>query len=150
MNFLKNERLNVDYAFRFPGPAGIPGSQGSPGPPGSRKGSPSLDQDDLPFDSYTMFNGSSKEASVSGKFCRCKRGPIVRAYIITIVSAFKWFVTKGPPGPAGATGERGLRGEQGLRGEKGEPGNYDHLLLLLADLKFDIKALQDKVFTDSR
>ena len=44
------------------------------------------------------------------------------------------------------TGERGLRGETGLKGEKGEPGNFQHLLLLLADLRFDIKTLQEKVF----
>lgn len=54
--------------------------------------------------------------------------------------------TQGPAGPIGQIGERGFRGEPGSRGEKGEPGNFEHLLLLLADLRFDIKALQDKVF----
>jgi hypothetical protein len=39
-----------------------------------------------------------------------------------------------------------FRAEPGLRGEKGEPGNFEHFLFLLADLRFDILALQDKVF----
>lgn len=55
---------------------------------------------------------------------------------------------KGPAGPVGQIGERGLRGEPGIRGEKGEAGNFEHLLILLADIRFDIKALQEKVFVD--
>ena len=56
--------------------------------------------------------------------------------------------TQGPAGPIGQIGERGLRGEPGSRGDKGEPGNFEHRLLLLADLRFDIKVLQEKVFVD--
>jgi len=59
-------------------------------------------------------------------------------------------IFKGPTGPAGPTGERGLRGETGQQGEKGEPGTFEHLLLMLADLKYDIKALQDKVYGDNK
>ena len=53
-------------------------------------------------------------------FCRCRRGPV------------------GPPGAAGATGERGLRGPQGSRGLKGEPGSFDFLMLMVADIRHDI------------
>ena len=44
----------------------------------------------------------------------------------------------GPPGAAGATGERGLRGPQGSRGLKGEPGSFDFLMLMVADIRHDI------------
>lgn len=57
---------------------------------------------------------------------------------------------KGPPGLPGIAGERGLRGETGLRGEKGEPGSFDYLMLLFADLKYDIEAIQKRVFVDDK
>jgi len=114
----------------FPGP---PGANGKPGPTGETQGItynpllPELDPEDLPLDSYTLL-----KVEGSSKFCRCKRGPI------------------GPPGSPGATGERGLRGETGLNGEKGEPGSFDHLVLLVADLKYDIQALKDRVFNEKQ
>ena len=66
-----------------------------------------------------------------------------------IHSEWCWWI-KGPPGSPGATGERGLRGETGLNGAKGEPGSFDHLVLLVADLKYDIQALKDKVFNEKQ
>ena len=57
---------------------------------------------------------------------------------------------KGPPGPPGGPGERGLRGETGLNGQKGEPGTFDHLILLVADLKYDIQMLKDRIFVDQQ
>lgn len=114
----------------FPGPAG---SNGEPGAPGEAQSVsfnpllPELDPEDLPLDSYTLLKSEG-----SSNFCRCKRGPI------------------GPPGSPGATGERGLRGETGFNGEKGEPGSFDHLVLLVADLKYDIQALKDKVFNEKQ
>ena len=71
-----------------PGPAGsrgFPGAVGSTGEPG-RAGEPGqpapssstiLELDDMPFDSYTIVNGSQSTGKSKGKFCRCKRGPIV-------------------------------------------------------------------------
>ena len=44
----------------------------------------------------------------------------------------------GPPGSVGAAGERGLRGLPGSRGPKGEPGSFDFLMLMVADIRHDI------------
>ena len=44
----------------------------------------------------------------------------------------------GPPGAVGATGERGFRGPLGSRGPKGEPGSFDFLMLMVADIRHDI------------
>ena len=54
------------------------------------------------------------------QFCTCRRGPV------------------GPPGSVGAAGERGLRGLPGSRGPKGEPGSFDFLMLMVADIRHDI------------
>lgn len=64
------------------------------------------------------------------RYCRCERGPV------------------GPPGPAGAIGPKGETGNRGQRGMKGEQGNFDYLLLLLADMRHDIVHLQRKIYKD--
>ena len=121
-----------------------------------------MEIEDLPLDSYTLIGWPKDQlqGSANSKFCRCKRGPIVRIQklktqitfvLLSSDDAFRYdHPIKGPPGPSGQTGERGLRGETGQQGEKGDSGNFQHLLLMLADIKYDIKALQEKVFVDSK
>ncbi|KAK4289475.1 hypothetical protein Pmani_037557 [Petrolisthes manimaculis] len=125
------------------GPRGFPGPAGSPGPPGPKgpkwteppppapttpRPRPPADQpfspDDFPLDSWTVVQSSGRR-----KFCRCRRGPM------------------GSPGATGKSGPRGLPGETGRQGERGDPGSFDFLNLIVADLRHDIKKLQEKVFT---
>ncbi|PSN49428.1 hypothetical protein C0J52_06593 [Blattella germanica] len=81
---------------------------------------------------YTLLDSYvTTETNEGTGFCRCKRGPV------------------GPPGPPGKEGLKGSQGEQGLRGAKGKPGSFDFLLMLMADLRHDIKFLQEKVFKGS-
>ncbi|XP_047485967.1 uncharacterized protein LOC125037043 [Penaeus chinensis] len=134
----------------FPGPAGQPGAPGPKGDTGpkwsgppptpaaaSPKGGPTaatpeeaadepFSENDLPLDSWTVV----KHRGGKKQFCRCRRGAV------------------GPPGAQGKTGPRGLRGLRGPAGKKGEPGSFDFLLLMIADVKHDIQKLQQKVFTE--
>ncbi|PNF33834.1 hypothetical protein B7P43_G08597 [Cryptotermes secundus] len=105
-----------------PGPSGPPGPRGFPGPEGS---SPGADFTYSLLDSYV-----TPQINEGPGFCRCKRGPV------------------GPPGPPGREGLKGSQGEQGPRGVKGKPGSFDFLLLLMADIRHNIRQLQDKVFGD--
>ncbi|XP_063595526.1 uncharacterized protein LOC134772455 [Penaeus indicus] len=134
----------------FPGPAGQPGAPGPKGdtgpkwsgpPPAPTPASPKggstaatpeeaadepFSENDLPLDSWTVV----KHRGGKKQFCRCRRGAV------------------GPPGAQGKTGPRGLRGLRGPAGKKGEPGSFDFLLLMIADVKHDIQKLQQKVFTE--
>ncbi|RXG69258.1 Collagen and calcium-binding EGF domain-containing protein 1 [Armadillidium vulgare] len=133
----------------FPGPAGPQGPQGAEGPQGPPGYSinnkidredfnynkkslnngllpvDSFTEDDYPLDSWTIAKIEDKK-----EFCRCRRGPV------------------GSPGAPGKEGPQGLRGDQGPKGEKGDQGSFDFLLLMLADIKYDIEKLQEKVFID--
>lgn len=130
----------------FPGPAGSPGPRGEQGPKGAEgTGPPStkttttaalpsadepFSEEDFPLDSWTTIkegNGSGK-----GKFCRCRRGAL------------------GPPGSQGKSGPRGFKGSQGPPGPKGDPGSFDFLVLMMADIKHDIQKLQEKVYANSK
>ncbi|XP_034944097.1 collagen and calcium-binding EGF domain-containing protein 1-like [Chelonus insularis] len=75
--------------------------------------------------SYSVFDSF---VQIGSDYCKCQRGPI------------------GPPGPPGMTGPKGATGERGSRGPKGADGNIDFLLLILADIRYDITILQEKVF----
>nr|CAD7433006.1 unnamed protein product [Timema monikensis] len=96
-------------------------SIGPEGTPGETKGSSDLTSNLL--DSYV-----TAEDIPGQKFCSCKRGPL------------------GPTGPPGREGPKGDQGERGGRGPKGNPGSFDFLLLLLSDIRHDIKHLQRKIF----
>ncbi|KAB7495002.1 Collagen and calcium-binding EGF domain-containing protein 1 [Armadillidium nasatum] len=133
----------------FPGPAGPQGPQGAEGPQGPPGYSinnkidredfnynkkslnngllpvDSFTEEDYPLDSWTIAKIEDKK-----EFCRCRRGPV------------------GSPGAPGKEGPQGLRGDQGPKGEKGDQGSFDFLLLMLADIKYDIEKLQEKVFID--
>ncbi|XP_069689551.1 collagen and calcium-binding EGF domain-containing protein 1-like isoform X2 [Periplaneta americana] len=135
LNSLQEKVLALTTAVRLstltPGPPGPTGPQGSPGPPGPRgfpgpEGRSATGETDFTYsllDSYI-----TPQINEGPGFCRCKRGPV------------------GPPGPPGREGQKGSQGEQGPRGPKGKPGSFDFLLLLMADLRHDVRHLQDKVF----
>ncbi|KAJ8898062.1 hypothetical protein PR048_003422 [Dryococelus australis] len=107
-----------------PGPPGPPGPRGFPGPEGTPgESSGSGDYTYSMLDSFVVDEGNKVQP-----FCRCKRGPL------------------GPTGPSGKEGLKGDSGEKGARGPKGNPGSFDFLLLLLADIRHDIQHLQEKVF----
>lgn len=43
-------------------------------------------------------------------------------------------------------GARGPPGAQGLTGPKGDPGSFDFLMLMMADIRHDLEAMKAKVF----
>ena len=45
-------------------------------------------------------------------------------------------------------GPQGPRGEAGSRGPKGDPGSFDFLMLMMSDIRSDIREIQRKVFPD--
>ncbi|XP_026326069.1 collagen and calcium-binding EGF domain-containing protein 1-like [Hyposmocoma kahamanoa] len=67
-------------------------------------------------------------APLEGGFCRCERGP------------------RGPAGPPGMEGPKGDMGPRGPRGNKGPNESMDLMLLLLADVRHDIRNLEDRVY----
>ncbi|KAL4717109.1 hypothetical protein ACJJTC_016996 [Scirpophaga incertulas] len=69
-------------------------------------------------------------APLEGGFCRCERGP------------------RGPAGPPGMEGPKGDAGPRGPRGARGPKGSLDLMLLLLADIRHDIRNLEAKVYKD--
>ncbi|GBP21762.1 hypothetical protein EVAR_10940_1 [Eumeta japonica] len=69
-------------------------------------------------------------APLEGGYCRCERGP------------------RGPTGPPGADGPKGEPGVRGPRGARGSKGSIDLMLLLLADLRHDIRNLEARVYKD--
>ncbi|KAL0821308.1 hypothetical protein ABMA28_005902 [Loxostege sticticalis] len=69
-------------------------------------------------------------APLEGGYCRCERGP------------------RGPPGAPGIEGPKGDAGPRGPRGARGPRGSLDLMLLLLADIRHDIRNLEAKVYTE--
>ncbi|XP_059062223.1 collagen and calcium-binding EGF domain-containing protein 1-like isoform X2 [Achroia grisella] len=67
-------------------------------------------------------------APLEGGYCRCERGP------------------RGPTGPPGRDGPKGATGSRGPRGPRGPEGSLDLMLLLLADMRHDIKNLEERVY----
>ncbi|XP_038222042.1 collagen and calcium-binding EGF domain-containing protein 1-like [Zerene cesonia] len=67
-------------------------------------------------------------APLEGGYCRCERGP------------------RGPPGPPGMEGPKGETGPRGPRGSRGPNGSMDLMLLLLADVRHDIRNLEARVY----
>ncbi|CAG4935865.1 unnamed protein product [Colias eurytheme] len=67
-------------------------------------------------------------APLEGGYCRCERGP------------------RGPPGPPGMEGPKGDTGPRGPRGSRGPNGSMDLMLLLLADVRHDIRNLEARVY----
>lgn len=55
---------------------------------------------------------------------------------------------QGEIGAPGIRGPKGDRGNRGPRGLKGEAGSIDVILLLLADIRFDVVHLQNKVYAN--
>ncbi|KRT83811.1 collagen, partial [Oryctes borbonicus] len=117
------------------GPPGPPGSPGPPGPQGPRgfAGTPDTatvvhgNQDYT----YSLLDSSFVPLQGGGEaYCRCKRGP------------------QGEIGAPGVRGPKGERGSRGPRGLKGETGSIDVILLLLADIRFDVVHLQNKVYAN--
>ena len=51
---------------------------------------------------------------------------------------FTWF----------AAGRQGPKGETGAKGPKGDSGSFDFLMLMMADVRNDIRALQRRVFPE--
>ncbi|GAB6023208.1 hypothetical protein CHUAL_008027 [Chamberlinius hualienensis] len=141
------------------GPRGFPGPEGPPGSPGitnlpsktfkmhpnNNKSTTLTDEEinvELPdeeyhheYDDVLEFNREPSldtvvPVNINGeeKFCQCKRGPI------------------GPPGAPGRDGPQGDKGDRGWQGPKGDVGNLDFMLLMIKDLRLDIKHLQQAVF----
>ncbi|XP_013147458.1 PREDICTED: collagen and calcium-binding EGF domain-containing protein 1-like [Papilio polytes] len=69
-------------------------------------------------------------APLEGGYCRCERGP------------------RGPPGPAGMEGPKGDTGPRGPRGSRGPKGSLDLMLLLIADIRHDIRNLEARVYKE--
>ncbi|CAG2058446.1 unnamed protein product, partial [Timema podura] len=135
------------------------------GTPGDTKGSSDFTSNLL--DSYV-----TTEDIPGQTFCSCKRGPLVHTPVTDICinrnkhsSTNLWYtplalamvesvealvqipvIVQGPTGPPGREGPKGDQGERGGRGPKGNPGSFDFLLLLLSDIRHDIKHLQGKIF----
>ncbi|KAJ0174968.1 hypothetical protein K1T71_009109 [Dendrolimus kikuchii] len=76
---------------------------------------------------YRMLDAT---APLEGGYCRCERGP------------------RGPPGAPGMEGPKGDTGPRGPRGARGPKGSLDLMLLMLADLRYDIQNLESKVYGD--
>ncbi|XP_063236025.1 collagen and calcium-binding EGF domain-containing protein 1-like isoform X2 [Bacillus rossius redtenbacheri] len=137
VNDLHEKVLALSTAVRLSsfasGPPGPPGRPGPPGPVGPRgfpgpEGTPSETTASGDFTNSILDSFVADEDNKVQPFCRCKRGAL------------------GPPGPPGKEGMKGEPGEKGARGPKGNPGSFDFLLLLLADIRHDIQNLQEKVF----
>ena len=47
-----------------------------------------------------------------------------------------------------AAGSQGPKGETGAKGPKGDSGSFDFLMLMMADVRNDIRALQRRVFPE--
>ncbi|XP_045538982.1 collagen and calcium-binding EGF domain-containing protein 1 [Papilio machaon] len=69
-------------------------------------------------------------APLEGGYCRCERGP------------------RGPPGPPGMEGPKGDTGPRGPRGSRGPKGSLDLMLLLIADIRHDIRNLEARVYKE--
>ncbi|XP_013169624.1 PREDICTED: collagen and calcium-binding EGF domain-containing protein 1-like [Papilio xuthus] len=69
-------------------------------------------------------------APLEGGYCRCERGP------------------RGPPGPPGMEGPKGDTGPRGPRGSRGPKGSMDLMLLLIADIRHDIRNLEARVYKE--
>ncbi|KAJ2949410.1 hypothetical protein O0L34_g15325 [Tuta absoluta] len=67
-------------------------------------------------------------APLEGGYCRCERGP------------------RGPAGPPGMEGPKGDTGARGPRGQRGPKGSLEVMMLLIADIKHDIRNLEAKVY----
>lgn len=119
------------FASGPPGPAGPPGPPGSTGPRGfpGPEGVSTVSQSNIDY-TYSMLDAFVPLPGDEATQCKCKRGP------------------HGEPGPPGVRGPKGDPGERGPRGVKGERGNFDFLLLLLADIRHDIVHLQNKVYAN--
>ncbi len=50
----------------------------------------------------------------------------------------------GPPGSSGSSGPRGPPGRPGEKGGQGEPGSFEFLMMMMADVRHDIEALKDR------
>ncbi|RVE44748.1 hypothetical protein evm_010600 [Chilo suppressalis] len=75
--------------------------------------------------SYRVLDAT---APLEGGYCRCERGP------------------RGPAGAPGMEGPKGATGARGPRGARGPQGSLDLTLLLLADIRHDIRNLEARVY----
>ncbi|XP_045513568.1 collagen and calcium-binding EGF domain-containing protein 1-like isoform X1 [Pieris brassicae] len=90
---------------------------------------PALKEDDDRFAEGTRaYRVLDATVPLEGGYCRCERGP------------------RGPPGPSGMDGPKGDEGPRGPRGARGPKGSLDLMLLLLADIRHDIRNLEARVY----
>ncbi|CAK1542021.1 unnamed protein product [Leptosia nina] len=88
------------------------------------------DDDDRFAEGTRSYRVLDATAPLEGGYCRCERGP------------------RGPPGPPGMDGAKGDEGPRGPRGARGPKGSMDLMLLLLADIRHDIRNLEARVYKD--
>ncbi|CAK1580823.1 unnamed protein product [Parnassius mnemosyne] len=87
------------------------------------------DGDRFPEGTFT-YRVLDSTAPLEGGYCRCERGP------------------RGPPGPPGMEGPKGDMGPRGPRGGRGPKGSLDLMLLLIADIRHDIRNLEARVYKE--